>query len=176
MKALYLIEKSTVHLQAYPHALDNVFSLNAFEYGAYWMHQRLILLDHRKVNDFNRNINFTLYGILKYALCLLAFLGSLVYLISIHYLLAPLTIIIFYILEIHFLFLFPLLLDEVDHPLRTSLNLTYKLGFFNLLFTVIPIGIYMVRGLTNWKNPLKNWYVGCLAILIWYTDEVRDRI
>ena len=146
---------------------------HVFSKGGFWMFiwlQRLQFRQERVVPDATR---LTYYGLLKYGICLAScFVACLVF-FHLHFWRLPFSIILFYILEIQALFLFPLLIDRVPYPIMTSVKLTYSIGYFRVLFTVMMIGIFMVSGLLNKKNPLKNWYIGCLAVVIWYV-EITD--
>ena len=105
-----------------------------------------------------------------------AFLISAAFFFSLNIFLTPLSIIVFYLFEVHFLFLFPLIIDKIDQPILTSIKQTYKVGIFNALVTVIPIACFMLKGLFNISKPFHNWHIGSLAILIWYQNEIRDRL
>jgi hypothetical protein len=125
---------------------------------------------------FNVTIAYNFYGFLKYAISFLAFLIAVLCSFKINVLLLPLSVFVFYTIEIHFLFLFPLLLDAAPNPICESIKMTYKIGFSKCLFTVLPIGVFMVFGLLNFKKPLYNWYIGCISILIWYQNELTSRL
>lgn len=174
MKYQELILQSKKNLQLHPPAIDGIVSINIFELGAKWMYDKLN--EDKKHAAFNQSINFSAYGSLKYGISLLAFLFSIVQFIKINFCLLPISIVIFYLVEVHFLFLFPFLIDRVQKPVWTSIKQTYKTGIFTTVFNVIPIGFFMVFGLLNLKDPFRNWYIGCLSIIIWYKNEIRDRI
>jgi hypothetical protein len=164
-----LLNTSRAHLHQYP--VDNqIFSLLIFTSGAEWMMNRMNEMDSQK-RVFDNSISYEKYGYFKYGICLFAFfiMGVLMSLKSLY--LLPLAILVFYIFEIHFLFLFPLSIDKVKNPIKESIQMTYRIGIFSALKTVIPIGFFMMLGLLNFRNPLKNWYLGCLSILIWYMHE-----
>ena len=176
MNYRHLITQSTSIYERKPYKIEHVFSLNIFNYGANWMYANLIYLDNK-----NRIINFPYisynrYGYIKYGICLTIWVLSLFLLMRLNIYLAPVSILIFYFCEVHFLFLFPLLIDNVKNPILTSIKQTYRIGLFKTIFTVSQIGIFMILGFLNFKNPFKNWYIGCLAILIWYQNEVRNRV
>lgn len=167
-----LLARSKTHLSQFP--LEQEYTLTPFVFtqGAKWMMQRLNELDGKQRN-FHPRVPYELYGYLKYFLCLFFFILSGWFLWSAAIYLSLLAILVFYFLEVHFLFLFPLLIEGEEQPLAKSVQMTYKVGMFTAIKTVIPIGIFMVTGFLKWRNPLKHWYVGCLAVLIWYVDE-RD--
>ncbi len=174
MKYRQLIYQSKKNLQINPPVIDGIISINVFELGAEWMFDKLN--ENKKKMQFDRSINFSAYGFLKYGISLLGFLLSAFVFFKINFLLLPFSIIIFYLAEVHFLFLFPILIDNVESPVWTSIKQTYKTGILTALITVIPIGFFMMFGLLNFKDPFRNWYIGCLAILIWYQNEIKIRI
>ena len=171
-----LIKEARILYEIYPIKMEKYSMFNVFQEGAKWMYEMLEKLEGTKSSNFNNNVNFNLYGVLKYGICLSFFVISFISLWYTHPLLTPLSIITFYLVEIHFLFLFPLLIDHSKKPMVDNIHIIYKIGICKTLITIIPIGCYMMIGLFNFKNPFYNWYIGCLSILIWYKDEVRNRI
>jgi len=176
MKYQHLISQSKINLQADPPNINGILSRNIFELGAKWMFDKLNENKIDKEVQFNQSINFFVYGLLKYGISFFVFLLSAILFFKINFFLLPFSIIVFYLAEVHFLFLFPILIDNVEKPILTSIKQTYKTGILTTLTTVIPIGFFMVFGLLNFKDPFRNWYVGCLAIIIWYQNEIRNRI
>ncbi len=174
MKYSKLIAESKALWHKNPQYIEGAISLQIFNLGARWMFEQLNKNDGKKT--FTDLPNYFIYGIIKYGTCLLALCISFFLLLKTNPLLTPLSIIIFYLFEIHFLFLFPLLIDGVEKPIIISIQQTYKIGLFTALTTIIPIGCFMMIGLFNFKKPFRNWYIGCLAIIIWYKNEVRNRI
>ena len=173
MKFLQLIERSSKHLDKI--ASPTLPFSPPFTFGAHWMCDRLNEIRSQSI-QCDPVIPFERYGWLKYGTSFFAFLLSLLFLYWVRPSLAPLSVLIFYLAEVHFLFLFPLLLDKSEHPVRQSIRETYKIGVWKALVTVLPIGGYMIIGLANVKNPLRNWYVGCMSILFWYHDEMGHRL
>ncbi len=176
MKYQILISQSKLNLEMNPLKIDKIDIFNIFESGAKWMFIKLNEDHGNSENKFNLEIHFLAYGILKYAISLIIFFLSAFCFLRINLFLIPLSIIIFYLVEVHFLFLFPILIDNYRRPVWTSIKQTYKTGLLTTLITTIPIGLYMVIGLLNLKNPFRNWYIGCLAVIIWYKNEIRNRI
>jgi hypothetical protein len=127
-------------------------------------------------SNFDVTKAYSFYGFLKYAISLFAFLIAVLWSLKTTIFLLPLSVFVFYTIEIHFLFLFPLLLDAVPNPICESIKMTYKIGFLKCLFTVLPIGVFMVIGLLNFKRPLYHWYIGCVSVLIWYQNELTNRV
>lgn len=171
-----LIRKSKMHLQKYSAATQAPTSIFVFTAGAAWICKRMNELDPEKPRIFNSRIHYEWYGILKYGIALLAFSISVYGFMKIHWAWLPVSVLVFYGIEILFLFLFPILLDQKPNPLRSSFKMTFHIGYLRALSVVVPIGLYMAMGLLRFKSPLYYWYVGCLAVVIWYDDEVRTRL
>ena len=172
MKYRQLIKAAKQHLQSNPVYVTGMGRV--FNNGGEWMRQRLSELRGSDIK-INNAIPYAGYGLAKYIICGLVFIGSIAWLSSISFWLLPVSVIVFYVVEIHFLFLFPLLIDKMENPVLESIRLTYRAGFGKTLITVMPIGIYMMAGLFDLKDPLKNWHIGCLAVLIWYEQETGNR-
>jgi hypothetical protein len=175
MNAFQLIAKSKVMLAEQDSRMRVKPTVEVFSHGANWMRFQLNALGQRQL-DTTEKIRFNYFGILKYGICIFAFFLSATLLMQLDKLLIPLAILFFYFAEVHFVFLFPLLLDGCNNPLLTSIRQTYKIGIFYAMLIVIPLSVYMLAGLFNVKDPFKNWHEGALAIIIWYQDEIRDRI
>ncbi|MDX1943509.1 MAG: hypothetical protein SFU99_23280 [Saprospiraceae bacterium] len=175
MYALILLTLSQHIFKHQPQYAERLKWNNLFSIGARWMHERLCEM-RGSDQEFDEVINFTYYGVLKYSISIAGLVIALYYLIKVNIFLAPLAILFFYFLEVHFLFLFPLLIDKVKRPLLNSIRLAYKIGIIRAVFNVLPIAIFMLLGLFNYKKPLYNWYIGCLAILYWYHYEVEGII
>jgi len=176
MKYQNLISQSKINLEINPPNINGILSMNIFDEGAKWMFDKLNESKIDKELQFNQSVNFFAYGLLKYGISFFVFLFSAYLFLKVNLFLLPLSIIIFYLAEVHFLFLFPILIDNAENPIWTSIKQTYKTGILTTLTTVIPIGFFMVFGLLNFKDPFRNWYVGCLSIIIWYQNEIRNRI
>lgn len=176
MKYKQLIAQSKANLLLNPPNSNGVISLDVFRLGAKWMFDKLNEDTKEPQVQFNPSINYLGYGLLKYGISIVLFLFSAFVFYKVNLFFLPLSIILFYFSEIHFLFLFPLLIDRVENPILTSIKQTYKIGILTTLMNVIPIGLYMMLGLLNLKNPFRNWYIGCLSVIIWYRHEIRNRI
>jgi hypothetical protein len=144
-----------------------------FPSGAQWMYDRLHELQPASMRPFNPAVNYNWYGGMKYGICLaglvMGFIAPGIWAI-------PVGIALFYLLEVHLLFLFPLLIDDEPRPLQASIRATYKVGVGKCLTMVLPIAGFMLIGLLQKTDRLRNWYVGCLAIIIWYDHEIRARL
>jgi len=176
-----LITASKMHLRQTPIANSGAHALagnpgTLFSSGAHWMHRQLAALHPTTTPPFNPNTQYTAYGLLKYGACLTALITTLTAFPTCGPIIIPLSILAFYLVEIHFLFLFPILIDQTPNPVLSSIRATYKIGIARCLLTVIPIAAYMLIGLLNKKHRLHNWYIGCLAIIIWYNHETRTRL
>lgn len=171
-----LIAAGRTHLAKYPGYAPASGIAGMFPSGARWMYDRLNELDEKDTRPFDAGINYNFYGSLKYGICFSAFLLSIWWFSKHEPLLIPLSILLFYLFEVQFLFLFPLLLDNARKPLLRSLRETYKIGIPKCMFIVIPISFFMMIGLFQKKDIFRNWHIGCLAILIWYNNEIRIRV
>lgn len=169
-----LINRSISEFEKSPEEIQKPFSIHVFDSGAKWMYAKMRQGIGKK--EFNNQVNYNYYGFLKYGICLLGFGISIFLLWEINWMLVPFSIFVFYVLEVHFLFLFPLLIDAAKKPLSASIRLTYKIGLLKCVFTVMAIGFFMVLGFLNIKHPLRNWYIGCLSIVIWYQYEIGNRV
>lgn len=176
MKYRQLISQSKANLETNPPCTTGILSPRIFSIGAEWMFDKLHEGEKHTELHYDRSVHYLVYGVGKYGISLAAYVLAILCLVQINIVLIPLSIIVFYVVEVHFLFLFPILIDNIPRPIWTSIRQTYKVGLFASLVTVIPLGFFMVAGLFRLRNPLRNWYIGCLAIVIWYRDEIRNRI
>lgn len=168
--------KSSIHFEKHPHVIEKLELNNIFSLGAKWMHTRLQEFRGHDINEFTIVSKYNFYGFLKYLVLAHCFVISTLVLYHIDVVLLPLVILIFYFVEVHFLFLFPLLIDKAENPIKESVRLSYKIGIIKAIWNVIPISFFMIIGLFNYKKPLRNWYLGCLAVLIWYEEAIGNRI
>lgn len=171
-----LIKQTEVYMTGAPSKIGRPCSLDVFQQGGEWMRVWLDRWDKNRPDANRAAIDFNTYGFIKYLLCIGAMGISAYGLYYFHPYLLPLCILVFYVVEVHFLFLFPLLIDGVEHPLWQSILITHRIGLFRVLAKVIPIACFMLAGLLKLSDPLRNWHKGCLAILIWYQQDVRNRI
>jgi hypothetical protein len=168
-----LLKRSAQQLTEQPNQVRQPLSPRIFTTGARWMFAHLPPQAACPAR-FDEKTNFGRYGSLKYGSSLLAFGAVAAGLIKLHLpVLLPLAGLAFYVVEIHFLFLFPLLLDRVAHPLRASIRATYRVGFWKALAWTLAIAAFMLAGLLRRRRPWRNWHVGCLALIYWYHHEVR---
>jgi len=154
-KSETLIQEITYPQQVQLHKL--------FTNGAQWM---LSCLNHIRNKDARlpKDVAFEYYGWTKYLLC--SFVAILPLFLS--YWLAPISILLFYLVEVQLLFLFPLLIDGNKKSFKNSRLFTKKIGVFRAMMVVMRIALYMLYGLCRKKDHLGNWYAGCLAVLILY--------
>jgi len=172
-----LLKLSARQFAKQPTQVRQPFSPHIFATGARWMFAHLPAQSPR--SEFDESTDFGHYGRLKYGSSLLAMLAAAVVggLAGLPLLLVlPLAGLAFYVVEIHFLFLFPLLLDRVAHPLRASIRATYRVGFWKALVWTLTLAAFMLAGLLNRRRPWRNWHIGCLALIYWYRHEVRARV
>ncbi|MFM2224778.1 MAG: hypothetical protein RJA07_980 [Bacteroidota bacterium] len=176
MKCIKLLQAAKQQMMALNKNATHQFTIKNFEEGAFWMYEILKIISPNSQPIFIKSKKYEWYGRLKYGLSMAAFFVCFFIFTKLNFLLIPISFIVFYIVEIHFAFLFPLLIDGAKNPIQQSVYAVYKIGFIAVLVTVIGIAAYMLIGLFNFKQPLKNWYIGCLAILTWYNNDVRNRI
>ena len=144
-----------------------------FEAGAAWMGEQLACLRAQprpRLAGASRR-RFTYYGWLKYGLSLLGMMLTATALSRYSIWLLPLAGLGFYVVEIQFLFLFPLLLEGRPQPLLASCRLTARVGYGRCLLGVLLVAAHMLAGLGCPRRARWQWHVGCLAILFWYVDE-----
>ena len=178
MTVCSLLRQSARQFAERPAQVRRPLSPHIFTTGAHWMFARLPPQSARP-GGFDETISFGWYGSLKYGSSLLVLLVAAGVLARLHLPLLhllPLAGLAFYVVEIHFLFLFPLLLDRVAHPLRTSIRATYRVGLLKALAWTLTIAAFMLAGLLNRRRPWRNWHIGCLALIHWYHHEVRARV
>ncbi|WP_207895878.1 hypothetical protein [Hymenobacter gummosus] len=169
MRALRYLRRAHQELARQPSPPGRV----GFGPGARWMHQQLgRLRPPGALPPFDARLPYERYGWLKYGLCgLSAALVAAPLLAAGRWGGLPLAGLAFYLVEIHLLFVFPLLLDQHPRPLRQSARLLHRrIGVGPALLTVLLIAAHMLLGLLRPRRPLLHWYAGCLAVLYWYED------
>lgn len=108
-----------------------------------------------------RNANWTWLFCVKYGLATAAAACVL----ACSWWLAPLALLVFYAVEVQWLFLFPVVLDGAVRPFAESRALMRRqVGTAAAITGVLPIAARMLTG---------GWAVGCIAILLWY-ERVRN--
>jgi hypothetical protein len=168
-----LQEKAKELYISHPYKKDNLIRGTIFFHGASWMAELMGVL-REDTKDFPYLRSYTLYGIFKYALAgfsALFFLLSMVFL-KVYYLF-PVLILVFYLVEAQFIFLFPLLIDHSASPVSDSFRMTRRAGgTLSVMRTLLPIALYMLSGGLTWKRFMKNWTIGCIMMVVWY-EEIR---
>lgn len=174
MTVWHLLSQSARQFAEQPAQVRRPFSRHIFGTGARWMFGQLPPAGPALASEFSEQTNFTFYGSLKYGGSLLAALLVAGALVKLRWWpLLPLAGLAFYLVEVHLLFLFPLLLDRVAHPLCRSVQATYRVGLLRALGWTLVIAAYMLTGLLAWRQPWRRWHVGCLAVTRWYHEEIR---
>lgn len=152
---------------------DAPFPYRDFTTGGSWMavelSRRLPRPSPLPQPDYRRE------GIVKYGLSVLAAAFTLVLTVKLGYSALLLSVIGFYLVEVHFLFLFPLLAEGDKQAYLTSIRITHEIGVFHCLVNVIPIALTMSLGLLDREVPYRGWHVGCLAVVLWYVDYRKGR-
>jgi uncharacterized protein len=86
-------------------------------------------------------------------------------------LLAPLAVVVFYVIEAQMVFLFPLALDGSARPFRTARAWTRRAGgTFAVMRVVLPLASVMLLGGFVGRGFVRCWCLGCLAVCLWYED------
>jgi hypothetical protein len=173
MKALSLLQRSSVLFGQEPESMVGP-TLRPFDRGGRWMAVQLARLEPERPAGVLAQA-FAIYGWIKYGISIAAALLTAWLLYNLYPALALGGVAAFYLVEVLFVFLFPLLIDGVRRPLARSIRCTFQAGYFRVLVNVILIAAYMLSGLFT-QSPLCRWHIGCGAILIWYQDEIRDRV
>lgn len=174
MTVRWLLWASAQRFDGQPVQVRQPFSRHIFTLGARWMFGQWPLGGPPPAGGFAEHTRFGWYGSLKYGSSLLAALVVASALARLPLLLwVPLAGLAFYLVEVHLLFLFPLLLDGVAHPLRSSVRATYRVGLLRALGWTLGIAAFMLVGLLDWRRPWRKWHIGCLAVIYWYQDEIR---
>jgi hypothetical protein len=147
-----------------------------FYSGAAWM--ELVLSELR--GQPQRSVPQCLqgFGILKYTLTSIAAL--IVVAIAIKTQIYPfilLCIPAFYAVEVQMVFLFPITLDRLPHPFRTSLQWTqYAGGTIAAMRIVLVLAVVMLLGGLLGKGFVRCWCLGCLAVVLWYEQIRKTRM
>lgn len=175
MIAIRLIQESQKFFEMHPQDLSISNPFSTFSKGAKWLGNQARKLNSTSVEEVNTPINYSFYGYLKYGLSLAVFALFLYIGLTKNVLFLLTAPFAFYLVEVHFLFLFPSLLHEKCFSLFKSIQLVYSVGFLTCYLNTLIIAAWMIIGLFNTKNPLKNWLEGCLAVLIWYNEKTRNR-
>lgn len=145
---------------------------DSFQSGAEWMALVMVTLRQQELPVVT--CSFHQLGWIKYSL---AVIGAILFLMGVLalklWLLVPVTILIFYAIEVQMVFLFPLALDGSLSPFRESLQWTRKAGgTLSAMLTVIPLAVVMLFGGWVGQGFIRSWSLGCLAVVLWY-EELR---
>ena len=88
-------------------------------------------------------------------------------------------VIIFYVVEVQLVFLFPIALDASAPPhhwWRAARASTVRAGgTWRAFWTVLPIAAHMLLGLAS-MSPRRAWCAGCAAVTIWYEESSGGRV
>ena len=139
------------------------------------MHCRMNEMDLERYNEFPNDVNFTYYGIFKYLTVSAVGLASASILFRILPFLFPVSILIFYLAEMFFLFMFPLLIDGCRNPAAENFALVKKTGFIRSFYCLLRIAFKMISGIFNTADPFKEWKIGCIAVLFWYKECLQNK-
>jgi predicted MPP superfamily phosphohydrolase len=180
------VRKATGLLQKADELLDSGLLAQArnvsdWNGGAQWMKIALETLRNTDIPESPHD--FRTLGVWKYGLAMLAGIFGCVAGFRLGCLLNPtstalalllatfLGALAFYLVEVQFVFLFPLAIDGRLHPMRASIAMTRRMGTQRAVVTVIPIAFRMLSGGILGRGFLRSWVTGCLAVIIWYEAE-----
>ncbi len=146
---------------------------SGFTSGADWMR---ITLSHVRGSEVPPHaLPLQRMGLVKYGLCSIAALAYLALVLSLRW--YPLIIgvvFVFYAVEAQMVFLFPLALDGVPDYFRASRRWTQKAGgTLQVVATVLPLAVVMLFGGFIGQGFIRSWFLGCLAVVLWYEDLRR---
>ncbi len=175
MKCTEWVSKAENHYSEFSERMDIRYSSDIFRDGAFWMHCRMNEMDSVRNSEFPNEENFTCYGIFKYLTVSAAGLVSAGILIRISLFLLPVSILIFYLTEMFFLFLFPLLIDRCRNPAAENFAILKKTGLIRSFYCLLRIAFKMISGIFNTADPFKEWKIGCIAVLFWYKEVSSSR-
>lgn len=175
MKLSILLAESRSCFDQKPFEINPKEEGGIFTLGAKWMFQWMQHFNLVSNHLTLRSYPYNLAGIFKYGVSIIISTLVALLLLRISMWLEPIVIILFYIVEVHFLFLFPIIIANDRNSFIKSIKLTYRIGYFSSLVKLIGIAGFMLIGFLNRKHPLKNWYIGCLAIIIWYKHAMEHR-
>ena len=139
------------------------------------MHCRLNEMDSKRIEGFPKNTDFAFWGVFKYLTAVILSSVTAFILFGLSVSAVPAAIFIFYLTEMFFLFLFPLLIDGCRNPFRENLRMLKKTGFFRSYFCLLTIAIYMISGIFSLSDPSRRWKIGCIAVLVWYSEIKQSR-
>jgi hypothetical protein len=141
---------------------------SGFAGGAQWM--RAAMAEVRGLPQPESGRGFTQLGLQKYLLATAAALTVVgVACWSRQYWLLPLAVVAFYLVEVRFVFAFPLALDGDTAPLRSSNALVARYhGAPAATWTVMQLAAVMLFGGLCGRGWLRCWCLGCLGVVLWY--------
>lgn len=144
-----------------------------FASGAAWMRSVMEYVRGEAIPPIEADYNKL--GIFKYGLassCALA-CGALLILMG-WWLLLPLCVLVFYLVEAQMVFLFPLAIDGCKQPVRLSPGWTQHAGgTLRVTWVVMQLAAVMLFGAFTGNGFVRSWALGCIAIVLWY-EELRD--
>lgn len=147
---------------------------NGFISGAEWM--ALALSELRGVKPVSVPSKLQALGIIKYTLAsivALSVLGMAIW--TKIYPAALFCIPAFYAVEVQMVFLFPIVLDNYQHPFSESLKWTNKAGgTIAAMKIVMVLAAVMIFGGLFGKGFIRCWCLGCLAVVLWY-EKLRQQ-
>ena len=146
------------------------YNWKVFTQGGNWMSQELHLLRGQSLSSDSNTLHFARHGWVKYGLALLSAMIP-IYIFWGHWLLSMVSaVLLFYLMETLFLFLFPSVIDGKIRPYSHSMAMVFRFGYFKSFFFTLVLAGFMLIGLLRFKRPLYHWHIGCLAVLLVYSS------
>ncbi len=136
--------------------------------GGEWMREALWVL--RKGGVTFHPFDFHQLGLIKYGAASLG--AACVIGLSIFWRqpwLAISALLVFYLVEVQMLFVFPLAIDRETNLLSASRRLVSRSGgTWKALCIVVQLAMAMLFGGLAGRGFVRSWCLGCLAVLVWY--------
>lgn len=142
---------------------------NDFQAGAKWMHRCLETIRGERIS-YPETVAFNVHGFVKNGVA--GTLSMIVWGIGIATHSIPLILastLVFYLIEVQMVFLFPLLIDQDPTPFQKSRHYVVRGGgTIKAMSVVMPISAFMMIGGLLGQGIVRSWCIGCLAVVLWY--------
>lgn len=164
-----LLAASDQLLSDHPRLLRAAGAVRGFHDGARWMRLAINSLRDESVPFIKENLN--LLGCRKYLACSI---GATTWIAICVFLrlwsCIPIAVIVFYLFETRFVFVFPLRLDQPANHLPHALLVRTSGGTMRIVWIIMAIAIVMVLGGVMGRGFVRSWCLGCGAVVIWYEN------
>ena len=141
---------------------------HGFRSGAEWMRRAMETIRGCSIDE--SQADFHTLGIVKYGAASAVAVGWAFATLLLNVpLLALCAAPLFYAVEAHGVFLFPVAIDGYTRPFCTARLWTVRAGgTLHVMTIVMPIAVGMLCGGLAGRGFRRSWCLGCLAICIWY--------